>query len=156
MKYYQLTFEVHQHDIKVKMDARSWDFIVVGAGASGCAVASSLAKSPGKPSVLVLEAGGNVDVEFRDTEKYPLPETVDSLNWLFETEPMATANNRKIRQDRGFGVGGSTVAMNVLLSDRMCLKSTDVDDPLSLCKLLEIGAGFSLTNSSTGLMSSRC
>jgi choline dehydrogenase len=36
-----------------------WDYIIVGAGSAGCALAYSLAKSQKRPSILVLEAGGS-------------------------------------------------------------------------------------------------
>ena len=38
----------------------TWDYIVVGAGSSGCVVAERLS-ADGKTSVLVLEAGGEND-----------------------------------------------------------------------------------------------
>ncbi|GMH42208.1 hypothetical protein BSKO_10127 [Bryopsis sp. KO-2023] len=48
--------------------AAEWDYIVVGAGASGCAVSSSLA-SNGSKSVLVLEAGEPTTWDFGGREQ---------------------------------------------------------------------------------------
>jgi hypothetical protein len=54
------------------------------------------------------------------------------------------------------GVGGEMLEVKGLLNARRCRKSTDVEDPRILCRPLEIGAGRSLTNSSTGAVCSRC
>ncbi|TGJ82859.1 hypothetical protein E0Z10_g5906 [Xylaria hypoxylon] len=49
-----------------------YDFIVVGAGASGCAIASGLVRSNRLPRVLLLEAGGaNNDATHRDLRALP-------------------------------------------------------------------------------------
>jgi choline dehydrogenase-like flavoprotein len=34
-----------------------WDYIIVGAGSAGCALAYELARAPGRPRILILEAG---------------------------------------------------------------------------------------------------
>ena len=39
-----------------------YDYIIVGAGSAGCILANRLTKDPGT-SVLVIEAGGDDDVE---------------------------------------------------------------------------------------------
>jgi choline dehydrogenase len=38
-----------------------WDYIIVGAGSAGCALAYELARAPGRPKILILEAGGELN-----------------------------------------------------------------------------------------------
>ncbi|KAH9897472.1 hypothetical protein F4778DRAFT_236429 [Xylariomycetidae sp. FL2044] len=90
--------------------ADDFDFIVVGAGPAGCVVASRLADSPGKPSVLLIEAGGSnadtahmsgaerFDIAFRDGSP---------LNWGYKTRPQGPAHH-EVDYSRGKGLGGST------------------------------------------------
>lgn len=52
-----------------------YDFIVVGAGPSGCVVASRLARSAKKPSVLLVEAGGH-----NKDDKYLVCTDADSIS----------------------------------------------------------------------------
>ncbi|MCK9468706.1 MAG: choline dehydrogenase [Porticoccaceae bacterium] len=85
-----------------------YDFIVVGAGSAGCVLANRLTAC-GKYRVLLLEAGG------RDSNPWiHIPLGYGKLfkdskvNWLYETEPQAQLNNRRIAQPRGKVLGGSS------------------------------------------------
>lgn len=85
-----------------------YDFIIVGAGSAGCVLANRLTAC-GKYRVLLLEAGG------RDSSPWiHIPLGYGKLfkdrkvNWLYETEPQAHLNSRRIAQPRGKVLGGSS------------------------------------------------
>jgi choline dehydrogenase len=84
------------------------DFVIVGAGSAGCALAARLTEDP-SCRVILLEAGG------RDTNRWihiPLgfgkTFTDPSVNWCYETEPDAGAGGRCIYWPRGKVLGGSS------------------------------------------------
>jgi choline dehydrogenase len=85
-----------------------FDFIVVGAGSAGCALAGRLSENPNN-RVLLLEAGG------RDWHPFiHMPAGFaklihfDSINWAYETEPQAELEGRRIYWPRGKVLGGSS------------------------------------------------
>ncbi|KAI1214225.1 GMC oxidoreductase [Annulohypoxylon truncatum] len=86
-----------------------YDFVIVGGGPSGCAVASGLAKSPKKPSVLLLEAGGdNDDHNLRvDGQRWTTSINKD-LNWGYKTTPQEYCGNRELNLPSGRGLGGGS------------------------------------------------
>lgn len=86
-----------------------YDFIIVGAGASGCTLAWRLANTRAKPSILLIEAGGpNADFGSRaDGDRWTTMFN-PSMNWGFKTIPQEHLNNRALTYDRGRGMGGST------------------------------------------------
>jgi choline dehydrogenase len=91
----------------------AYDFIVVGAGSAGCAVAGRLA-SESSATVLLIEAGGS---DRRLTVRAPLAAPLQygtSLDWAYETEPEPGCANRRITQPRGRVLGG-TSAMNAMV-----------------------------------------
>ncbi|HUA57086.1 MAG TPA: GMC family oxidoreductase N-terminal domain-containing protein [Candidatus Sulfotelmatobacter sp.] len=84
------------------------DFVVIGAGSAGCAVAARLTEDPAT-RVVLLEAGGedtnrwiHIPLGFGKTFADP------SVNWCFETEPDAGAAGRRIFWPRGKVLGGSS------------------------------------------------
>jgi choline dehydrogenase len=84
------------------------DFVVVGAGSAGCAVAARLTEDPAT-RVLLLEAGGedsnrwiHIPLGFGKTFADP------SVNWCYETEPDAGAGDRRVFWPRGKVLGGSS------------------------------------------------
>jgi len=86
-----------------------FDYIIVGAGSSGAALAARLSESP-QTSVLLLEAGGENDGILN---RVPVGAALhlfhrNACNWAFETVPQAGLNGRRGYQPRGKGLGGSS------------------------------------------------
>ncbi|MEZ5652183.1 MAG: choline dehydrogenase [Burkholderiaceae bacterium] len=85
-----------------------FDFIVVGAGSSGCALAGRLSEDPGS-SVLLLEAGPPDDSFWIHLPiGYGKTMWSDRVNWRFETEPEPAMGDRKLYWPRGKTLGGSS------------------------------------------------
>ena len=84
-----------------------FDYIVCGAGTSGCVVAARLAADQ-KTQVLLLEAGGNDESEvITDPNRWPM--TLGSeLDWGFVAEPNPHLNGRAIRYSMGKVLGGGS------------------------------------------------
>lgn len=89
-------------------EAANFDFVVVGAGAAGCALAGRLASRPGT-RIAVLEAGraGGVRIEAIPaatihTNGHPF------YDWRLESQPDPTRLDRTETWPRGLGPGGST------------------------------------------------
>jgi choline dehydrogenase-like flavoprotein len=92
----------------------TFDFVVVGGGSGGCAVAGRLSEDS-KTSVAVLEAGGAGD-NWVVTTPGALALMVPSKlnNWAFDTVPQAGLQGRIGYQPRGKGLGGSS-AINAMV-----------------------------------------
>lgn len=83
-----------------------YDYIIVGAGCSGCAMAYQLGKLLPTAKILLIEAGDDNDVpaihDFKRTT-----ETYKNYAWLESTEQQAKLNNRAIPYLSGCVIGGS-------------------------------------------------
>jgi choline dehydrogenase-like flavoprotein len=92
----------------------TFDFVVVGAGSGGCAVAGRLSEDA-KTSVALLDAGGKND-NWIVTTPYALVLMVAGPvnNWAFSTVPQIGLNGRIGYQPRGKGLGGSS-AINAMV-----------------------------------------
>jgi choline dehydrogenase len=94
----------------------SWpyDYIIIGAGSAGCAIANRLAEDYAL-RILILEAGPP-DTSF----KLKMPAGFASLgekspfNWRYETVPQKHCNDRRMYWPRGKTLGGSS-AINAML-----------------------------------------
>jgi choline dehydrogenase len=83
------------------------DYVVIGSGASGAAVANRLSAAP-DVTVLVLEAGP-VDADERITAPGKAVQLWGSeLDWRFQTEEQAALAGRRVLINQGRVVGGST------------------------------------------------
>ncbi|KAK6063087.1 glucose-methanol-choline oxidoreductase [Seiridium cupressi] len=89
--------------------AITYDFVVVGSGPAGSAVAAGLANAPKKPSVLLLEAGpDNEDRNLRIDGQRWQTFMKEGVNWGYKTVPQEYAANRECDYSRGKGLGGSS------------------------------------------------
>jgi choline dehydrogenase-like flavoprotein len=91
-----------------------FDFVVVGGGSGGCAVASRLSEDP-RTSVALVEAGGKGDNWVVTTPGAMILMIAGKVNnWAFDTVPQAGLNGRIGYQPRGKGLGGSS-AINAMV-----------------------------------------
>ncbi|MFA6311221.1 MAG: GMC family oxidoreductase N-terminal domain-containing protein [Sterolibacterium sp.] len=94
-----------------------FDYIVIGGGAGGCAVAGRLSEDP-QVSVCLLEAGKHDDqmlIKVPFCTALMLPTRIN--NWAFETVPQPGLNGRRGYQPRGKALGGSS-SMNAMIYNR--------------------------------------
>lgn len=94
-----------------------FDYIIIGAGSGGCALAGRLAQAE-KFRVLVLEAGpGDASPWIHMPIGYGKLYYNKRMNWMHQTEPVPGFGNRVIYQPRGKVLGGSS-AINAMVYSR--------------------------------------
>ncbi len=112
------------------MNEPEFDFVIVGAGSAGCAVAERLSRN-GRFRILLLEAGGEANHPW-----IPVPLGVGrlladpSVLWAFETEPEPEMKGQKLYWPRGRVLGGSS-SINGMLFVR--------GDPLAYDRWRDLG-----------------
>jgi choline dehydrogenase len=86
----------------------TFDYIVVGSGSAGAAVAGRLSES-GRHSVLLLEAGGpDRSFLFRVPMGYAYTLADPRYDWMYRGEPEPGLNGRSLLQHRGKVLGGTS------------------------------------------------
>ncbi|KAG1647637.1 Oxygen-dependent choline dehydrogenase [Nymphon striatum] len=83
------------------------DYVIVGAGSAGCAMAYRLAEAG--ESVLVIEHGGTdigPFIQMPGALSYPM--NMSRYDWGYKSEPEANLQNRELVTPRGKVVGGSS------------------------------------------------
>ena len=92
------------------MSVDRYDFVIVGGGSAGCALANRLSADPGT-SVLVLEAGRSdfrIDPFIHMPAALTIPIGNRLYDWRYETDPEPHMGGRRVFHARGKVLGGSS------------------------------------------------
>ena len=92
------------------MSSNRYDYVIVGGGSAGCALANRLSADPGN-RVLVLEAGRrdspwDVFIHMPAALTYPIGSRF--YDWKYESEPEPNMSGRRVYHARGKVLGGSS------------------------------------------------
>src|SRR5262249_7986586 len=97
----------HRQSVRGKVVARSYDYVIVGAGSAGCVVARRLLDGT-DAKVLLLEAGGSDEgVESISTPPQWVENIGSRYDWAYRYEPSPHVDGRSIPLALGKVVGGS-------------------------------------------------
>ncbi len=95
-------------------EARTFDYVIVGAGSAGCLLANRLSADR-RNRVLLLEAGGQDDwIWYHIPVGYLYSNNNPRSDWCYRTEPEPALGGRSIPYPRGKVVGGSS-AINAMI-----------------------------------------
>ena len=90
--------------------SEKFDYIIVGGGSAGCALANRLSENPDH-KVLVIEAGRRDykwDVFIHMPAALAFPIGSKFYDWKYESEPEPFMNGRRVYHARGKVLGGSS------------------------------------------------
>ena len=85
------------------------DYVVVGGGLSGCAIASRLRLSANKPEVILLEAGPHTDNPAASGFLSGLSLLGSDLDYAYQSQPVSNTHDRPHTLNAGKCLGGSSV-----------------------------------------------
>jgi len=89
------------------------DYVIVGAGSAGCALAARLSEDP-ETRVLLIEAGGKDDSLWIRAPGLYFALWRSKYDWAFCTEPQRNVDGRRMYWPRGKVLGGSS-SLNAVL-----------------------------------------
>ncbi|KAF2183345.1 GMC oxidoreductase [Zopfia rhizophila CBS 207.26] len=117
-------------EVSCDANGTTYDFIIVGGGTAGLAVASRISQGLPNACVLVLEAGS----DGRNEPGIYIPGRKGSTigtkyDWNLTSTPQPSLNNRIIPQTRGKVLGGSS-ALNLMTWDRAAKAEFDAWEEL--------------------------
>ena len=110
--------------------AERYDFIIIGAGSAGCALAARLSEDADK-TVLVLEAGPPDENQFIHIPAAFPNLFLSELDWAYTTAPQEHAGGRTLYSPRGKTFGGSS-SINAMIYKRgnpACYNAWGKDNP---------------------------